>query len=373
MSSYRRALLVAVAVICLFFLLRTGRTPSPISQKPESFSPDLEAELNLKETPADSGNAHDPKDGYGLQEQSGSQKYVSSKKTIRQQLAYHFPYERAEKFPAYIWQTWKYTPSDERFGEEFREAEASWTMLHPSFIHEIVTDSVAIHLVRYLYSAIPEVVDAYLSLPLPILKADFFRYLILLARGGIYTDIDTYAIRSAWDWVPSEVSPEAFGLVIGVEADPDRPDWHEWYSRRIQFCQWTIQAKPGHPVLREIVAHVTEETLRRKRLGQFKKTGKVVDSIVEFTGPAIWTDKVFDYFNDERYFDITPGATNVTWKQFTGMTEPKRVGDVVILPITGFSPGVGQMGSEEPDHPSACVKHEFEGQIFDNHDIWILC
>lgn len=51
------------------------------------------------------------------------------------------------------------------------------------------------------------------------------------------------------------------GLVIGIEADPDRDDWSEWYARRIQFCQWTIQAKPGHPILRELILNITATTL----------------------------------------------------------------------------------------------------------------
>ncbi len=58
------------------------------------------------------------------------------------------------------------------------------------------------------------------ALPQPVLKADFFRYLILLARGGIYSDIDTTALKSAVEWVPSEVPRSTYGLVVGIEADP---------------------------------------------------------------------------------------------------------------------------------------------------------
>jgi alpha 1,6-mannosyltransferase len=38
------------------------------------------------------------------------------------------------------------------------------------------------------------------------------------------------------------------------------------------------------------------------------------------------------------------------------------VGDVLVLPITSFSPGVGQMGAKEYDDPMAFVKHDFEGE-----------
>jgi alpha 1,6-mannosyltransferase len=280
-----------------------------------------------------------------------------SKMTLYDKLAYQYPYDVETKFPAYIWQTWKYTPANGEF--TFREQEATWTEQHPGFIHEVITDQVAVHLLRLLYASVPEVLEAYEALPLAVLKADFFRYLILLARGGIYSDIDTYAIKSATEWIPDSVPHEAVGLVIGIEADPDRPDWKDWYSRRIQFCQWTIQSKPGHPVLREVVTRITNETLDRKRKGQLKN---VVDkNVIEYTGPAVWTDVIFEYFNDDRYFDMEHSAGLVDYKNFTGMETPKRVGDVIVLPITSFSPGVQQMGAKDYDDPMAFVKHDFEG------------
>ncbi|KIW00580.1 uncharacterized protein PV09_07933 [Verruconis gallopava] len=277
---------------------------------------------------------------------------------LRQQLEYLFPYDPTSKFPAYIWQTWKTSPTSQDFDQAFREPEASWTQLHPTFVHEVITDNVAVHLLRHLYASVPEVLDAYQALPLAVQKADFFRYLILLARGGIYSDIDTAALKPAMDWVPSEVPRSSYGMVIGIEADPDRPDWSDWYSRRIQFCQWTIQSKPGHPILTDIVANITQETLLRKREGRLSDRH---EDIVEFTGPALWTDTIFRFFNDPDYFDMSTSKGNITWEHFTGMTSAKKVGDVVVLPITSFSPGIKTMGAGEDDDPMAFVKHGFEG------------
>ena len=295
-----------------------------------------------------------------------------SSRGLRENLQYQFPYDLESKFPAYIWQTWKYTPASGEFADSFRTAEASWTEQHPGFVHEVVTDKAAVFLLRHLYASVPEVLDAYDALPLPILKADFFRYLILLARGGIYSDIDTTALKSTTEWLPEEVPRSTVGLIVGIEADPDRADWRDWYSRRIQFCQWTIQSKPGHPVLRNIVAQITEDTLRMKKQGMLKNK-KMDKSIVEFTGPAMWTDTIFNYLNDPTYFKMD--GKNITWESFTGMEAAKKVGDVVVLPITSFSPGVQQMGSKEPDDPMAFVKHDFEGSftLFRVSDSYDLC
>jgi len=283
-----------------------------------------------------------------------------SSRPLRDRLDYYFPYKPADRFPAYIWQTWRHTPADGDFPEPFRPFETSWTELHPDFIHEVVPDSVAHNMLRHLYSSIPEVLAAYAALPRVVLKADFFRYLILYARGGIYSDIDTQALRPAVDWVSPSLPQDSYGLVIGIEADPDRADWQEWYSRRIQFCQWTIQAKPGHPVLREVIARITDETLRRKRLGLLRNYND--KDTIEFTGPAAWTDSVMAFFNDPHYFDINASSRNISWQDFTGMTQAKRVGDVVVLPITSFSPGVGHSGAGEDDDPMAFVKHVFYGK-----------
>lgn len=387
--SYRRAVLILATIITLFLLLRqTHKNPTTSNTLRTSTSTD-DKPHDRNPNPARLASTGTPKFD-SISRKNPSQRPLTelSHKPLRAQLSYYFPYTQTSKFPAYIWQTWRHSPASGSFPENWRPLEATWTELHPGMIHEVVTDDAALHMLRHLYSAIPNVVAAYEALPQAVLKADFFRYLILLARGGIYSDMDTAALKSAVEWVPSHVPRESYGLVIGIEADPDRDDWAEWYSRRIQFCQWTIQAKPGHPVLREIVARITEETLVRRRAGG-AAAGYDQKSVVDLTGPAIWTDTVFSYFNDARYFDVenttlpaggsvgvgsgTAVGTDtvdgralqsnhtVSWRNFTGITTQKLLGDVVILPITCFSPGIRTMGAGEDDHPMAFVKHLFEG------------
>lgn len=347
----RSAIMIAIVVTALiiFFTRSTASTDiQPIT---------VSAKSNAVASGADAATSNVPDRSRVITPQIPPKDM--SDMTLEEKLAYQFPYDVEGRFPAYIWQTWKYTPGDGRFAEEFRQAEASWSEKHPGFIHEVVTDTVALHLMRYLYAGVPEVLKAYEAMPMAILKADFFRYLILLARGGIYSDIDTHALKSAVEWVPPNVPRSTYGLIVGIEADPDRPDWKDWYSRRIQFCQWTIQSKPGHPILRQIVANITSTTLSKLADGTLKKMTD--DEVVDFTGPAVWTDTIFGFFNDERYYTITEDMNDITWEDFTGMVAPKKVGDVVILPITSFSPGQMTMGSENVDHPMAFVQHDFEG------------
>ncbi|KAJ7279099.1 nucleotide-diphospho-sugar transferase [Mycena rebaudengoi] len=262
-------------------------------------------------------------------------------------LASQFPYDANAALPAHIWQTCKTPPSSS-------DAVTSWSLLNPGFTHHVLTDAAASALVHALYAAVPHVVEAYDALPLPILKADFFRYLVLLAQGGTYSDIDTTALKPLREWLPragqaevennSNSNSATVGLVVGVEADGGKvPNWRAYFTRRVQFCQWTIQAKVGHPVLRAVVANITREALRRKNTTWAAAVGKEgegawaleADEIMELTGPAVWTDVVYAYFNDARYFGH--GGSGVTWANFTGLEEGRRVGDTLVLPIASFS------------------------------------
>lgn len=275
--------------------------------------------------------------------------------TLREKLAFLFPYDQSKKFPAYIWQSWKYGLNDERFGEKFKEGETQWAVKNPGFVHELFNDDTSHAIIHYLYVSVPEIVEAYEALPSIILKMDFFRYLILLARGGIYADVDTLPLQPVPNWIPENVSPNEIGMIIGIESDPDSPDWKKTYARRLQFCQWVIQAKPGHPILREVVSKITEKTLEKLRGGDMEVKNNL--DILEWTGAGIWTDVVFTYFNDYVQSGI---YSKITWKDFTKLEVPKLISDILVLPITSFSPGIGTMGAKGEDHPLAFVKHYFE-------------
>lgn len=372
MSTLKRSLLFIGLLCTIVFIIRavnsgdevqSMRIKGPLGRYQDKDTDNLPTDAQANQD--EQVTADDGLDSIHNQHGHNQVALVNSKpKSLEDQLAFYYPYNLTRPFPKSIWQTWKNTPQDKDFDDMYRAFVNNWNSLHPNHNHEIVTDSVAAYLIEYLYCNIPEIVRAYKALPLPVLKADFFRYLILFAKGGIYSDIDTYPFRPSVEWIDNSRVEDTYGMVIGIEADPDRPDWAEWYSRRIQFCQWTIQSKAGHPILRNVIAYITRETLKRKRAGKLKVTKKLRQDVVEFTGPALWTDKIFDYFNDPKYFDTSTSKGKVSWEAFTGMTERRQVGDVVILPITSFSPGVAQMGAGEDDDSMAFVKHIFSGMSF---------
>nr|XP_023879580.1 initiation-specific alpha-1,6-mannosyltransferase-like [Quercus suber] len=327
MMNYKRSLVLATFILLsLVGLLRT-RLSSPRLVSPKSL-----------------WNAH----------VEGQEPVDNTHARLVQKLSAVFPYDPEPDFPARIWQTWKMSPLDKGFDYMLSRAQTTWARLNRDFHHEIVLDSAAATLIHDVYAEIPEIYHAYDALPKPVLKADFFRYLVLLARGGVYSDIDTTALKPVSSWVPSEFPTKSYGLVIGIEADPDRPDWQDWYARRIQFCQWTIQSKPGHPVLVDVVASIAKETLQRQASGKLSKAD--IKDVMDFTGPGVWTDAIF------KFFDQPSVTGNITWHKFANLTQPIKVADIVVLPITSFSPDVGHMGSKPSSDPMAYVRHDFRGE-----------
>ncbi|AEY98118.1 FAFR435Wp [Eremothecium gossypii FDAG1] len=269
-------------------------------------------------------------------------KRPASHSTLREQLAAVHEYGTTKKFPAYVWQTWMYSGADDRMDNRLRDYEQKWGKKNPGFVHEIVNDDTAKALVHYLYASIPEVIEAYNVLPSKILRADFFKYLILLARGGVYADIDTNPHQPVPNWIPENVSPTKIGMIIGIENDAKTRDWRSSFIRRLQFATWVIQAKPGHPIIREVVAKITEETLRRKAEGSLNSNLRDDKNIMSWTGSGAWTDVVFTYFNDYVQSGI---LQKITWKDFHKIPRPKLVGDVLVLPQFSFNAPTSQDSS----------------------------
>lgn len=307
----------------------------------------------------------------GLNFQPNKKASLPVDSTVREQLSFQTPYDPSRDFEKNIWQTWKVSLDDPKFPDAYKKYQITWERDNPEYTHHVLNDDQCHELVEQLFAGVPDVVKAYNMMPKSILKADFFRYLILFARGGVYSDIDTVSLKPIEVWASANRTlygkPLNAGLVIGIEADPDRPDWKDWYARRIQFCQWTIQAKKGHPMLRELIATITDITLKRAKKGTLNKVqGKDAGGeIMNWTGPGIWTDGVFQYLNNilqapenfkkKKYDEI------VTWKMFTGMENPIAIDDVLVLPITSFSPNVSQMGSKSIDDVMAYAHHIFSG------------
>lgn len=283
--------------------------------------------------------------------------------TIREKLAHLYPYDPSVRFPAYIWQTWKHGLNDERFDETYREGETQWAMKNPGFVHELFNDDTSHAMVRHHYQAIPEVIEAYESLPEVILKMDFFRYLILYAKGGVYADIDTYPLQPIPNWIPENVGADEIGVIVAVGLDSLLPHWRDEAVRRLEFTQAIVQCKPGHPILREVISTIVEQTRQKRKQESLRLEGNSNQkglAISQWTGTGRWTDTILRYLNDYIQLSI---YHEITWKEFHNLEVPKLVSDVLVLPIKSFSLKAEIPKDGKVEDPLAFAKH-YHGKIW---------
>ncbi|KIR64011.1 alpha 1,6-mannosyltransferase [Cryptococcus bacillisporus CA1873] len=227
-----------------------------------------------------------------------------------------------------------------------------------------------------------------------VLKADFLRYLLPLVHGGVYSDVDTQPIRPIEQWGQLDIDYLDLtatdgpswrtalsthpSVIVAVDVDVhSKQGWEHSWPRPLGICQWTLSSAPNHPIFLDAVRRVVnashvvqaweerrdEEITRLERerprgwsqeVDRLQKLGRSeVMSVMEWTGPGLFTDSVLAFLL-ARY--------NVTWHRLRGLEHPLRIGDVLILPITAFSPGGEKdFRAEGPDSPQANVLHNFRG------------
>ena len=125
---------------------------------------------------------------------------------LRDQLSFAFPYDPQAPIPQRVWQTWKVGTGSKDFPSTFKTYQKTWAASSSSSEHSqysLIPDDSIIPLLENLYGTVPLVVRAFKLMPINILKADFLRYLLLFARGGVYSDMDTTLLKPIESW-PSQ-------------------------------------------------------------------------------------------------------------------------------------------------------------------------
>jgi mannosyltransferase OCH1-like enzyme len=232
--------------------------------------------------------------------------------------------------------------------KEISPESQTWIDMNPEYTYTIYDDADADEFVKTNFS--PDIYEVYSNMPKVILKADFFRYLVLYAKGGTYADVDTRCLKKIDDWTDGKKN---IRMIVGIEADvQDRKDWCEWFARRVQLVQWSMSSVAYHPAMKAVVDRIMRHsTSFMRRLEIAKAKGEHLN-IMDWTGPGVWTDAIFEYI------DLT---YNITWEELQSLEHGMQIDDIYVLPITGFSPGVGHMGSKPVEDPEAKVQHLFHG------------
>ncbi|OJI97993.1 hypothetical protein ASPVEDRAFT_161006 [Aspergillus versicolor CBS 583.65] len=285
--------------------------------------------------------------------------------------------------PRIIHQTWKDKNID-AWPQTYRESAEKWMqVVEEKDIPYLFWDDVGVaQFMRYFE---PDFEAEFYSLPSNVERSDVFRILVCKWIGGVYADMDTAPIRPPTEWI-SQIdlqpwtdhktqkkyqSSKPVTAVVGIEADND-PErdiyWRMGYFFPVQLTQWSFAFAPHHPILQIFIDRLraTIRLYARDVNNQQPLPDShpgVLDYVdpVNLTGPIAFTDAVRTYLEMEG---------DLRWDAVTGLQDgpdggvSKLVEDVLVLPITGFSPGSRRfrdMGSKPVTHHAARLYHHAQG------------
>lgn len=256
-----------------------------------------------------------------------------------------------EAIPRSIWQIYFGT-----IPHDLENSLLAWITKNPDHSHVLMRDDGADAFVKHHYADRTNLRDLFLSLTLPVFRSDLLRYMILESEGGMYSDLDAIANRPVDEWIPEEFRAQT-RAVVGIEYD-QLEDAKLWPSLvlPVQFCQWTLAASRGHPLMTRIVNNVAESILELARNKSTSVAGlqPIDDEVTQTTGPVIWTTTVLQSLS-------AAVGKPITWRNITGITTPRLYGDILVLPIDAFGTGQPHSRSTVGGAEDALVKHQFKG------------
>ena len=307
------------------------------------------------------------------------------------------------KIPLILHQTWKDTKLTS-WPPDIAEGIEQWLRYcmengegYGSMAYFLWLDDGCDQLIR---SGEPQLVEPLKALPLPVMRSDVFRVVVVNEIGGIYGDIDTFPLKSPKEWLDAsdvfpwsdpetkttfsifsgedESSPDfdpkrPAKLMLGIEADT-KPGtdahWRMGYTYPVQLTQWALAGAPDHPVLNTFVHNFQSrlEEVAKPFGGNYSnpdvRAQLKLEDPLSLTGPAAITVAAMETLNKTAglRWDAVSGLPEAN--EFGRSSRTKVIGSTVILPITGFSPGrgkYGNMGSKSVDDPAARLQHKAQG------------
>jgi mannosyltransferase OCH1-like enzyme len=221
------------------------------------------------------------------------------------------PTSSVSAIPEKIW----YKLGPKGLSEDSKQWIGDCLMKNPTYGFEALTDDTGELYVKKYYTSRPDIVETYLAIPIPILKSDFLRWLILYNDGGVWSDLDVSCEEIPMqEWIPAQYKGET-GLVVGLEFDWA---WENDKFLHSQFASWTVMAKPMSPHMLMIIEDILEDFRQKCKEHSIKLTDLKLDMVghvVDLTGPKRMTRSIVKSLElilndtiDDRYGQISLSA-----------------------------------------------------------------
>ncbi|MBU6351350.1 MAG: hypothetical protein KGS73_14525 [Chloroflexi bacterium] len=181
--------------------------------------------------------------------------------------------------PSTLHQTWQ----TQTLPPQLYRWQLSWKRHNPTWQLHFYDDQACL---AFVEAACPEFQPLYQEFPYAIQRADFFRYLVLYHKGGLYADIDMECLRPLGN----------FGgrcqVILAVEAHLTRQRQQELgYRHPYQIANCIFAAAPGHWFLQRLIEAVAHQASRLPHTD---------NAIEESTGPRLLTRLYFALSEAEK-------------------------------------------------------------------------
>ncbi|KAI8899268.1 nucleotide-diphospho-sugar transferase [Globomyces pollinis-pini] len=196
---------------------------------------------------------------------------------------------------------------------------------------------------EFIQRFFPTSYQQFKTIPVAVIKADLFRYMVVYIFGGIYADIDCICLKPADTWVEGYEGHEIQEL-IGVEFYVN--------DGGVQFLQWAFASAPNTIFLKLVIDGIWArlDSLHETPIEFWNK------EVVAISGPVIWSQQFLFYLGTKGiYWDV---------QAFNGFQVPKLfTNKTMVLPVTSFAAGRDHNGYEilEEELQYSFIQHRFLG------------
>mmetsp|Transcript_6014 Transcript_6014/g.16175 ORF Transcript_6014/g.16175 Transcript_6014/m.16175 type:complete len:349 (-) Transcript_6014:108-1154(-) len=191
--------------------------------------------------------------------------------------------------PRVLWQTEKQI--EKELPDVVNSMRKKWVDLNKDIEMKYMDDGEALAFVEANFDK--SVLDAFKGFPLGVMRADFWRYLVVYTYGGVYADVDVEPSEAIRGWLDEEENWQHCSMVVGQENGVD-------------ISQWTFAATPKHPALKAVIDLIVK-----------RYQGGIKTNFTHFvhyhTGPAVFTSGIHMYASrTSTSCETGPGQSWVT-------------------------------------------------------------
>ena len=135
--------------------------------------------------------------------------------------------------------------------------------INPAYEYQFFDDSDIEDFIREEFSK--DIYEQYQKINIGAAKADFFRYAILLKKGGVYLDLDSRIVGNLDDWIlPDDTA------IITAERNPG------------MYVQWALVYDKGHPFIQKTLDNVLDNI----------RNNRYPHDIHKMSGPTVYSNSI---------------------------------------------------------------------------------